>query len=326
MSISQAKAPRVASQRPFRMIKGVSVLADLADGAGAYGYPGDYPGRIYYVNNITGDDSYDGLSWDTPFDEVSTAITASETFRALPSGSTNDYVRNIIFVQGTGTAYSSVTSLPSYCDIIGIGADCFGNGAGIARIGADAGAYDGVDSTVAARGVNFYNIQFQAGNGCYAFRGTNLFRSNFVHCCFATNGVPGGTPAAGVDLDIASGVNWYDCLWNNQSSLDVQFTVGMTITGTHFHGCKVEGCFIGGDTGVKIGSTVVNSWGSWFKDCYIGQLSETCGIAVDDDSTTGHIIYQNCAVQGTAGFDVENNDDRVVNCYEDGALITDPSP
>ena len=81
MSVSQAIAPANAKNRPFRMLKGVSVLADLADGGAVYGYPGDYYGRIYYVNNITGDSSYDGLSWDTPFDEVSTAITASETYR-----------------------------------------------------------------------------------------------------------------------------------------------------------------------------------------------------------------------------------------------------
>ena len=322
MAISQAIAPGNAKNRPFVLRKGVSHLSDLADGGGVFGYPGDYYGRIYYVNNITGDSSYDGLSWDTPFDEVSTAVTASETYRALPSGTTNDYQRNIIFVAGTGTAYTAITSLPSYCDVIGIGANCFGNGAGIARIGADSGTSDGVDSTTAARGVNFYNIQFQAGASGYAFRGTNLFRSNFVHCCFATNGSPGGTPAAGVDLDIASGVNWYDCLWNNQSSLDVQFTVGMTITGTHFHGCKVEGCYIGGDTGVLIGSTVVFGWGSWFKDCYIGQLSETCGIAVDDNATTGHIIYANCQVQATDAFELSNNANRIIGCTAVNAYAT----
>ena len=315
--ISQARAVTNAKNRPFRMIKGVSTLADLADGGGVYGYPGDYYGRIYYVNNITGNANYDGLSWDTPFDQVSTAITASETYRALPSGTTNDYQRNIIFVQGTGTAYTAITTLPSYCDIIGIGADCFGNGAGIARIGADSGTgEDGVDATATARGVNFYNIQFQAGYNGYAFRGTNLFRSNFVHCCFATNGSPAGAPAAGVDLDIAGGVNWYDCLWNNQSSTANQFTIGMTITSTHFHGCKVENCYIGGDTGVKIGSTVVNGWGSWFKDCYIGQLSETCAIGVDDDATTGHVVYAGCFVQATDAFDVENNANRVIGCTQ----------
>lgn len=322
MAISQAVAPANAKNRPYVLRKGVSVLSDLADGNAVYGYPGDYYGRIYYVNNIDGDSSYDGLSWDTPFDEVSTAITAAETYRALPSGTTNDYQRNIIFVQGTGTPYSAITSLPSYCDIVGIGADCFGNGAGIARIGADSGTSDGVDATATARGVNFYNIQFQAGNAGYAFRGTNLFRSGFYHCCFATNGSPGGAPAAGVDLDIAGGVVWKDCLWLNQSSTANQFTVGMTITSTHFHGCWVENCLIGGDTGVQIGSTVVNGWSSWFKDCYIGQLSETCAIGVDDNATTGHILYCGCFVQATDAFDLANNSNRIIGCTSTNAFAT----
>jgi len=289
---------------------------------GSFGNQFDPNGRTYYVNNITGSSTNDGLSWNNPMDEVSTAITASEAYRQLQGTDTNDYIRNRIIVQGTGTAYTAITSLPSYCDIIGLGADCFGNGVGIARIGADTGVSDGVDATAAARGINFYNIQFQAGVSGYAFRGTSLFRSSFNHCCFATNGSPGGAPAAGVDLDIAGGVNWYDCLWNNQSSTGNQFALGMTITGTHFHGCKVEGCYIGGDKGVYIEASVINGWGSWFKDCYIGQLSETCSIGVDDDATTGHIIYANCWVQATAGFDLEDNTDRIIGCYEANALAT----
>jgi len=295
---------------------------ELAPGGTATGF-GDIPvvGRTYHVNNITGSSSNDGLRWGNAVDEPSTAITLAEAYRATQAAN-NQNVRNRILVQGTATAYTAITSLPSYCDIIGIGADPFGNGAGIARIGADTGTSDGVDATAAARGVNFHNIQFQAGNGGYAFRGTSLFRSNFVHCCFATNGSPGGAPAAGLDLDIAGGVNWYDCLWNNQSSVDNQFTLGFTITGTHFHGCKVKGCYIGGDKGVYIEASVVNGWGSWFKDCYIGQLSETCSIGVDDDATTGHIIYANCWVQATTGFDLEDNTDRIIGCYEANALAT----
>ena len=234
-------------------------------------------------------------------------------------------LQGIIYVQGTGTAYSAVTALPSYCDVIGVGSDPFGNGAGIARIGADSGTSDGVDANSGegdARGVNFYNLQFQAGASGYAFRADNLFRSNFVHCCFASNGSPGGAPAAGVDLDIASGVNFYDCLWQNQSSTANQFTVGMNIAGTHFHGCKVEGCFIGGDTGVAIAAGCVNGWGSWFKDCYIGQLSETCAIGVDDNATTGHIIYANCYVQATDAFDLVNNANRIIGCTQVNAYAT----
>ena len=307
----------------YIMKKGVSVLNDLKDGSAATGYPGaDYENRVYYVNNITGSSSNSGLdSWDNAFAQPSQAITAWEAYRALLD-TNNQYVRGIIYIQGTATAYTAITALPSYCDMVGIGADPFGNGAGIARIGADSGTSDGVDATASARGVNFYNLQFQAGVSGYAFRGTNLFRSNFYHCCFASNGSPGGAPAAGVDLDIASGVNWYDCLWNNQSSTANQFTVGMNITSTHFHGCKVEGCFIGGDTGVAIASTCVNAWGSWFKDCYIGQLSETCAIGVDDNATTGHIIYAGCYVQATTVFDLVNNANRIIGCTAINAFAT----
>lgn len=283
--------------------------------------PYDFPGEIYYVNNITGDSDNDGLSWEHPFDEVSTAITAVAAYQAALD-TNNQNVRCRIVVQGTGTAYTAITSLPSYCDIIGLGADCFGNGAGIARIGADSGTSDGVDATATARGVNFYNIQFQAGNNGYAFRGTSLFRSGFYHCCFATNGSPGGAPAAGIDLDIAGGVVWDDCLWLNQSSTANQFTVGMTITSTHFHGCVVKDCHIGGDTGVLIASTCVNAWGSRFQDCYIGQLSETCAIGVDDNATTGHIIYMHCAVQATDAFDLVNNANRIIGCTVTNAFTT----
>lgn len=299
--------------------KGDAEFGDLAKTGMFPRYPADYPGIVYYVNNVTGSPANGGEDWDNAMDEVSTAITAWEAARAELD---DILTRGVIYVAGTATAYAAITSLPSHCDIIGLGADPFGNGSGIARIGADSGVSDGVDATATARGVNFYNLQFQAGNGGYAFRGTNLFRSNFYHCCYATNGSPGGAPAAGVDLDIAGGVNWYDCLWNNQSSLGNQFVVGMTITGTHFHGCKVKDCFIGGDTGVLIGATVVNGWGSIFEGGYIGQLSDTCAIGVDDNATVGHIIYAGVAVQATDPFDLVDNANRIIGCTVTNAFAT----
>ena len=301
--------------------KGGAEIGDLANSGSYPRYPASYPNKTYYVNNITGSSVNDGLNWDEAMDELSTAITAWEAYRATFAAN-NQNIRGVIYVQGTATAYTAITALPSYCDIIGVGADPSGNGAGIARIGADSGVSDGVDAAATARGVNFENLQFQAGNGGYAFRGTNLFRSSFYNCVFATNGSPGGAPAAGVDLDIAGGVNWYNCLWQNQSSVANQFTVGMTITGTHFHGCIVKDSYIGGDTGVLIGSTVVNGWGSWFLNCYIGQLSETCNIGVDDNATAGHIIYAGCFMQATDAFDLAHNANRIIGCTAVNAFAT----
>jgi hypothetical protein len=288
---------------------------------GAGGYPTDYDGRVYHVNNVTGSSSNDGLSWENAMDEVSTAITAATTYLATHA-TNNQNIRNIIYVAGTATPYTALTVLPSYCDIIGVGADPSGNGAGIARIGADSGTSEGVLVTASVRGLNCRNLQFQAGVGGYAFKGTNLFRSNFVDCVFTSNGSPGGAPAAGFEMGICSGVNFDRCLWNNQSSTANQFTVGMNITSTHFHGCQVRDCHIGGDTGVAIAGACVNAWGSRFHNCYIGQLSETCAIGVDDNATTGHIIYSNCTVQATDAFDLVNNANRIIGCYQTNAFAT----
>lgn len=291
--------------------------------AGAGGYPGNYPGRVYYVNNIDGDSGNDGLSWGSgnAFDQPSAAITAWETYRASLA-TNNQNIRGIINIQGTATAYDALTALPNYCDIIGIGADPSGNGAGIARIGADSGVSEGVLVTESVRGLYMADLQLQAGVGGYAFKGTNLFRSAFDRMVFTSNGSPGGAPAAGFEMGIMSGVVMRNCLWNNQSSLTNQPTVGMNITGTHFHGVRIEDCLIGGDVGVAIASGTINGWGSWFKGGYIGQLSETCSIGVDDNATVGHILYINVAVQATDAFELSNNANRIIGCYVTNAFAT----
>ena len=85
------------------------------------GYPGDYTytadnldgAKTYYVNNITGSSTNDGLSWKNAMDQVSTAVTASEAHRATLT-TNNGNVRNTIYVQGTKTAYTLITALPLY--------------------------------------------------------------------------------------------------------------------------------------------------------------------------------------------------------------------
>lgn len=158
------------------------------------------PGRTYFVNNITGASTNDGLSWGTAMDEVSTAITASETYRELggvESGSavtTNDYVRNTIMVQGTGTAYTTITDLGEYYNLIGLGVPSDGIGGtiwnqtvltGMARIGSDTiaagGMYD-VDGEYS--GVYVSNIHFQTGGLYPAFGVSELYQSKFEDCGF----------------------------------------------------------------------------------------------------------------------------------------------
>ena len=282
MAISQAIAPRNAKNRPYVLKKGVSVISDLADGGAVYGYPGDYYGRIYYVNNITGDSGYDGLSWDTPFDEISTAITASETYRALPSSTTNDYQRNIIYVQGTGTAYSALTALPSYCDVIGIGANPRGNGAGIVRIIDNTASTDAVSGT--ARGLYMANIQMGSdaagGSTGYALDLANCFRSTFENCVF-WNKTSGGVRAANL-----GGVDFIGCqIGGGDTSNGAN---GFEVTGDAFNNCWLIDNYIYGTTNGIVIAAATTCNNTMIKNNFI--YGATLG--VDDNSTASSVTQQ----------------------------------
>ncbi len=71
-----------ASKRGFGYDPVTRSLGVYVDGALVQSYP-PTPGRTYFVNNITGSSTNDGLSWANAMDEVSTAITASEVYRQL---------------------------------------------------------------------------------------------------------------------------------------------------------------------------------------------------------------------------------------------------
>jgi len=69
----------------------------------------DRGGKTYYVNNITGSPTADGLSWNSCVDQPSAAIILSEASRVIhPGTTTNDYIKNTIVIQGTGTAYDAL--------------------------------------------------------------------------------------------------------------------------------------------------------------------------------------------------------------------------
>lgn len=264
---------------------------EVAPGGQAIGF-GDYntKGRTYFVNNITGATNRDGLSWDNAFAEVSEAITAAETFRQ-EAATNNEFVRNTIVIQGTATAYGELTALPNYCDMIGIGADARGNGAGIVRIGADAdggGAVDGVNAD-ACRGTFFYNIQFQAGSVKAAFDCTLVYRCRFVNCAFMGNN-DAASPSAGLLIGKASGLVVESCHWGGAAT-GGDFTIGISITGTHFHNSKVSNCHIIGVTGINIASGCNSGWASFFKDNTIVSGYTTQTASINDDATIGFIRY-----------------------------------
>ncbi len=164
----------------------------------------DVPGRTYYVNNVTGASTNDGLSWGSAFDQVSTAITAQAAYSLAKTGvaatATGIYGRDRIIIMGTGTTYTAISTLPQMCDIIGLGAEPRGNGTGIVVIGDATGAADGIAGTT--RGLYMYNIQCVGAGSYYAADFAAAYRSCIENCTFGGNA---DSAACAVALNVVSG-------------------------------------------------------------------------------------------------------------------------
>jgi hypothetical protein len=253
--------------------------------------------RRYFVDNINGSASNDGLSWASAFAEVSQAVTAWEAYRiTLP----NIYGKAAIYVRGTGTKYAALTALPNYCDIIGVGATPNGNGTGIAIIGAD-GA-DGIAGT--ARGLGLFNLQIQSGGAFWCCDFVQLLRSRIEGCCFQANthAADGGIRFTGA----SGGVIIKDCMWGGSGL--VHPVVGIQISGANFDNSKVEGNIIIGTTaGVLVDAGVANADLTVFKNNHIGDGGRGCVTAIDDNATAGMIMYDTNVVMGTNKICCVNN-------------------
>jgi len=284
------------------MIKGVSALGDLVDGNTApFNYPGEnYPNKVYFVNNITGSSTNDGLTWDTAMDQVSTAVTAWEAYRATLA-TNNQNVRGRIYIQGTGTTYTYITALPNYCDVIGIGADPRGDGAGIVVLGST-GAYDGAAGSM--RGTNWYNIQFISGNASTSgFHAAIAYRSGFYNCTFGTGTGATAAPGHGLEITLGSGVTISNCaVVANQSFPLIGFE--FADAGGNFSQCLIEDCAIyGSTTGLSNKATLADI--SLVRNCFIyGGTTGVIDTVAGGSVAAGMWYTGNYVAGGTRAFNV----------------------
>jgi len=293
-------------------------LGVYVDGALAASFP-PTPGRTYFVNNITGASTNDGLSWATAVAEPSQAITLSEAYRELGgeeggrSVDTNDYIRNTIVIQGTGTAYAALTAVPQYCNLVGLGADPSGNGVGIARIDGAGGA-DAVDTgSSSVRGLDWYNLQFThtATPGttyyCFDIAGA-MYRSRFEHCGF-TNGGAACFHAAGMGSVVID-----DC-HTKQDQFNALYgaLIGSTSAATgNFNNCHIKDSYFHGTTAAFLNYN--NSCNdTLIERCtFMGGTNGFVGLEADQGLAHRYFIV-NCYAYGTdsnarnaGGFEVTN--------------------
>jgi hypothetical protein len=269
---------------------------------------GPTPVKIYYVDNVNGESDGDGTE-GSPFDQIAAAVTAWETLRLTLD---NVYSRAIIYVIGTGVAYTALTKLPNYCDIIGVGANPNGNGTGIAIIGAN-GA-DGITdtgNTVAGqtRGLGLYNLQFVSGGAFWCADFATLLRSTIEGCAFQTKDAAsdGGIRFSGS----CGGVTIRNCHWLGSGNVIAK--VGIEIDGPNFNDCVIEGNHIHGTTaGILVADTCSTGQNGTaadntiVKDNVIGDLGRGCAKGVDDNEVDGMITYAGNYITATDAMELTN--------------------
>lgn len=178
-----AIAPR-QNKRPFRLLKGVATLSDLADGASALSVLMQAGGLWYYVDPTNGTASGDGLT-------AASANSNLETVYALLREGYND---GIVFLGGA-TAYKPTTAGgilwdKDYTHLVGATNGLPGVGQR-ARIVNDAANDLSVLITFSGAGCLVANMQFfdgknSAADGACVLASGN--RNHFVNCFFAGMG------------------------------------------------------------------------------------------------------------------------------------------
>jgi parallel beta-helix repeat protein len=256
----------------------------------------DYPGRVYFVDNVSGSATNDGLSWGTAFAQISTAVTAWEAYRLTLA---NVYTRGKIYVMGTGVAYTAVTALPSYVDIIGVSSLSYGNGAGIAMVGVS-GA-DAISGT--ARGLNMYNLQFISGGAFWCADFVSLFRSEIAFCTFqnATAHADGGIRFSGS----SGGLYIHDCQWTGSN--DMSHKIGISVSGPNFDSCRIENNQIrASDKGIYIAATCTISDNTVWKSNVIHGGRPGLTLGIHDAAVSGMQIYAGNYISATTPDTIVN--------------------
>jgi len=299
-----------ASKRGFGYDPVTRSLGVYVNGALVQSYPPN-PGRTYFVNNVTGSSTNDGLSWANAMDEVTTAITASETYRELggvEGGAavvTNDYVRNTIMVQGTDTVYAGIVDLGEEYNLIGLASPTGGRGwmadstCGGVQIGNTTTAgLEGASGDFT--GVYISNVQLLSYDATPIFATATLDQACIEDVGFYIASTATSQPEDAFSITTGcNGTVLRRCHVGNNAQLTSRPKDGVHISGAAFRNCLVEYCmFCGSEKAFHIPSSCLYSDGTMVRHNSLGNHGHgSCDYGIYDANPTGvssggHITYE----------------------------------
>lgn len=251
-----------ASKRGFGYDPVTRSLGIYVDGALTASFPST-PGRTYYVNNITGSSTNDGLSWSRPFAQPQQAINAADVFFKLTTPSQDDdtadnqWIRNTIIIQGTSQYYEKITATPNCCTMIGIGT--FG---GQGSWGSVATVHSATNTVVGdCRGWSVFNLRFESegGTGYYIFKIVNSLGMQLEDCALmagSQNGTSTLSAAIGATGSVWAGHTIRNCRIGGTGGT-YGCDIGIDLAGvtlTTWNNCRITGSIIeakAGGIGIK---------------------------------------------------------------------------
>lgn len=242
-----------------------------SQGVPLYGSGQDISGSTYFVDNNSGSDSNDGLTWESAFKTLAYATTISNL--DIARGSDRWARRNTIYYCAD-TETATLVAFPNKCDVIGCGSYDANSKPGITGNHApvNTGNY----------GTRFFNIWFKApavASPIITLASTSS-GIQFHGCTFSTN----GTCTIGIQATASPFLKVVDCRFEGAFATSyITFGTGEA-GGTEILNNRM---FDSAASGIVAGSGMTSSWAS----CISGNTISAATLVINDDANTTGLFY-----------------------------------
>ena len=256
----------------FLLDKFNSIKLSAEERATIMGYnPNAAFGKVYWVDENTGSDNYDGLTPRRPFATIGGAITVS-------NAEVGSYNMNTIYVNAQ-TYTEDLTTAPKNVNIYGIGAKTRLQGTH-------------VFSANLQQNFHFYNMWFRDVDGINFTISGNSYGYGWHNCIFENAGATGA-----IKSYLAQDMMIEDCKFLGNPV----FTTAIQISGHHYRSI-IKKNYIGATTnGILIDAASVG-YGNFIHDNVIGRT-------MTDPNSSAQMTYgfRSAKTDGHSGFTLFNN-------------------
>lgn len=271
-------------------------------------------GNIYYVSKAG--NSTDGKSWETAFSTIAAAITASNATIDWSGNEEDNYI-----LIAPGTYAETLTTIPFYCHMIGLGVGTLANSGMSVRIE----PASGVAMSGTALGLHLYNIAFVA-SGAVDILDFGICNDVLIERCMFAPG--DGDVVNGISTENSDGLNIRDCKFKSGLGGGAGMTKAMSFAGgadKYLHNALIENNIISGldatGTGIYVASDCTGTESIIRKNTV---YLSGAGTGIDDNSDDVLIIDNTVFHVGGTPYDINASLSKNNYASDDGTATIVP--